>query len=104
MLGLSLMALGSLSWPPLASRNIRGRPASYHGRQSAGKARDGQISQRFCGVRIVFAVSRRLVPDLLYALVVYTLLVLKTGRTFAELSARRGDFEDWFFAHLSANR
>lgn len=32
----------------------------------------------------------------------YNLLILKTGRTFPELAARRGDFEDWFTARLSA--
>jgi GMP synthase (glutamine-hydrolysing) len=33
---------------------------------------------------------------------VYTLLILKTGGTFPDLAARRGDFEDWFVARLSA--
>jgi GMP synthase (glutamine-hydrolysing) len=34
----------------------------------------------------------------------YTLLILKTGQTFADLAARRGDFEDWFGEHLSPTR
>lgn len=32
-----------------------------------------------------------------------TLLILKTGSTFAELAARRGDFESWFETHLLAS-
>jgi GMP synthase (glutamine-hydrolysing) len=31
------------------------------------------------------------------------LFILKTGGTFADLAARRGDFEDWFAAHLHAH-